>query len=276
MNLMTALRVLLRRWYIVVPGVLLAAAAAVGVWQLVTPDYERTATQLLLPGPEIMPENGNPYLYLGGLSPAADVLVTAMSAEPEQHAVVGDRDGAELVVRRDGASSGPQLLLIVTARSDSDAAAVLDAAIERTAIVLDQLQNLEGIGRDNRIGIETIAQDTSSTPQQRTRILLAAGVGLGIFVATLLLAALIDSLPARRRRRGRRRASVSTAPRNAVDAPETAPGTDRYVATDDDAGADDHPGRDDGTEDDAEEAPADDETRPSIGAGAAAASQRAE
>ena len=47
MTLVGTLRGLLRRWYVVVPGLVLAVAAAVGCYLTVAPQYERTATQLL-------------------------------------------------------------------------------------------------------------------------------------------------------------------------------------------------------------------------------------
>lgn len=209
MNLMSLVRALMRRWYIVVVGVLIAVGAASVAWQMVPPTYERTATQLLLPGSEIMPENGNPFLYLGGLGPAADVLVTAMTSESDQRAITGGEEDAAILVTRDGSSSGPQLLIVASGASDAEAATVLDAAVAQTAVVLDRLQDLEQIGSDNRIGIKTIAADVSSTLEQRTRLMLAVGAGFAVLLASFVLVAIVDGRASTRgSRRGRTRVSA--------------------------------------------------------------------
>ena len=93
MNFALTLSGLWRRWYIVFPGLIVAAAVAVGAWSVIPPGYERSATQLLIPGADSLPEGANPYLFLGGLSPAADVLVRAIGAENVLNDVVEDHPG---------------------------------------------------------------------------------------------------------------------------------------------------------------------------------------
>jgi hypothetical protein len=200
-NLADTLRALLRRWYIVVPGLILAVVVAIGAGQMIKPDYERTGTQLLLPGTASIPEAGNPYLYLGGLSQAADVLVTTMSSANELDPILDGHPGAEIVVSRDPATSGPMLLTRVTARTDADAQQILTAVIARTEHALDNLQDVDGITAGNRIGIKTITLDEQSTLQQKTRLLGVVGSGLAVGLLALLVAALVDGLSTRRRRR---------------------------------------------------------------------------
>jgi hypothetical protein len=201
MNLADTLRGLWRRWYIVIPGLLLTVAVAIGAWQAIKPDYERTATQLLLPGTTSIPEAGNPYLYLGGLSQAADVLVTAMSSDQELASLTEGHPGAQIVIVRDPLTSGPQILTTVTARSDAEAEQILDATVARAEQTLDSLQNVDGITSGNRIGIKTITIDTQSTLNQKTRTLAVAGAALGVLLLTLLVAGLVEGLSTRRRRR---------------------------------------------------------------------------
>ena len=68
------LRLLWRRWYITIPGVLLAVAAVMGAWAVVGPQYQRAGTQMLLPGEANLPEGAtNPFLFIGGLQLPADV-----------------------------------------------------------------------------------------------------------------------------------------------------------------------------------------------------------
>ena len=201
MNLADTMRGLWRRWYIVVPGLILTIVVAIAAGQIIKPDFERTGTQLLLPGLASIPEAGNPYLYLGGLSQAADVLVTAMSSEKELDSLIGTRQGAEVLIRRDPVTSGPQVLIKVTARSDAEAGEILDAAMSRTTQVLRNLQDVDGITPGNRIGIKSITADTLSTLVQKTRALGVVGAALGMVLITLLAAGLAEGLGARMRRR---------------------------------------------------------------------------
>lgn len=238
MNLADTLRGLVRRWYIVIPGLLVAVAVAIAAWQLIKPTYERTGTQLLLPGTASIPEAGNPYLYLGGLSQAADVLVTAMSSENELGPILEDHPGAEIVVSRDPMTSGPQVLTTVTARSDAEAGEILAAVMVTTEDVLDGLQDVDGITAGNRIGIKTITQDTQSTLEQKNRMLGVAAAGLGVVVVTLVAAALIDGMSTRRRRRGSATGADEDEPEPTDDAVSADDTTDEADGSD---GAEDEP-----------------------------------
>jgi len=200
-NLLTTLRSLWRRWYIVVPGVLLAAGLAVGAWFAVPPGYERTASQLLLPGTQSIPSEANPFLYLGGLSNAADVVVRAVGSDNVISAVQKEYPDAEVEVTRDVTNSGPFILITVTASSDADAESVLDLMLAETAQVLSDLQNDERITAENRITVVPIAVDTESVLQQRERLIAVAAVAVVVLALTLLVAGLVDGLVIQRRRR---------------------------------------------------------------------------
>ena len=62
MNISESLRGLLRRWYITFPGLILAVAVGLGAWLFLPVTYERSATQLLLPGAGNVPTKANPLL----------------------------------------------------------------------------------------------------------------------------------------------------------------------------------------------------------------------
>ena len=202
MNLAEVSRGLRRRWYIVIPGLLLAVAAAVGAWFVVDPGYERTATQLLLPGARSMPEEGNPFLFLGGLTNAADVLVRAVGSENVQNEIEEEHPGVEVEVTRDGSTAGPVILITVTAATDTDAEVVLETLVARTSEVLEQLQVEEGIAAENRMTVLPVTIDETSVPQQRDRYLAVALAGIGVALLAVLAASLVDGLVLQRRRRG--------------------------------------------------------------------------
>ncbi|MCK6068069.1 MULTISPECIES: hypothetical protein [Microbacterium] len=204
MNLAETFRGLIRRWYIVLPGILLAAVAGVYTWSVTEPAYERTATQILLPGMGTLPEEAtNPYLYLGGLPSAADVIVRAVGAEDALRDIVEEHPGSEVEVTRDPTTSGPVILIKVTAPSDAAAGQIIAEMVQRTATIVADLQGAQGVPADDAITVTPIAVDQVSQPQQRDRIVLSAAVAAGGILLVLLIASAVDGLVTRSRRDGR-------------------------------------------------------------------------
>ena len=157
---------------------------------------------LLLPGEQSIPEGGNPYIFLGGLSQAADVLVRAAGADAVVNEVTADYSGVEVEVKRDGSTAGPVILIKVTASTDGDAEAALGDLVATTESILDDLQESEGIAPDNQIVVTPITIDSESTLEQRHRAIVSVGGGLAVAAGAIVLAGLIDGLTVQRRRRG--------------------------------------------------------------------------
>ena len=201
MSLLETLRALRRRWYITFPGLILACAAAFGAWYAVPPSYERSATQLLLPGKHDIPTGSNPLLYLGGLSSSADVLARALSAENILKDVTKGHKGTDVVIQRDGTSGTPFIEITVTSQTDADAREVLSSMVARTATVLAGLQESQNIPASDRITVEPITVATTSTLQQRSRLIATAATGVVIAALALFVAALTEGLASQRRRR---------------------------------------------------------------------------
>jgi len=202
MNFLDTLKGLLRRWYVVVPGFLLAAGLAFGSWNMVHPEYERTGTRLLLPGKGTVPAGTtNPYLFLGGLTQAADIVVQVMKSEEQLGQVAAQYPGTDIVIQRDPTVSGPVVQIIVTSKDDDSTAAALDALMTRTTAVLDELQTEQKVKQDDRMSITTLTQDTSSTLKQKSRVVLTGGTFIAVSVLTLIAASLVDGLARPRRRR---------------------------------------------------------------------------
>lgn len=201
MNLSDTLLALLRRWYVLLPGLVLAAAAAFGAWAVVSPSYERTATQVLLPGTGSVPNGDNPYLYMSGLGQAADVVVRALGSENIIDSVTDKYPGTTVDVSRDPTTSGPVIMIDITARSDSAAAGALHSMISQTGAVLADIQSKENVPAKFRISVAPLTTDDRSTLKQKTRMMAAGGGGIGVLAITLMAAALLEGLSQRRRRR---------------------------------------------------------------------------
>lgn len=202
MNLAQTLRKLLRRWYILLAGLLLAGGAVVGVWMKVPPRFERSSTQVLLPGRASLPQGGqNPYLFIGGLTLAADVVVRAVGSENVAKELAEAHPGIEIEVSRDPSTAGPVILITVGATSDDEAAVVLQLLNQRTAAVLSELQQDEAIPARERMTVVTVTMDQHGTLKDRTRLIVSAAAGVGTVVLSVLVAALVEGLAGRRERR---------------------------------------------------------------------------
>lgn len=198
MKLADVLGALRRRWYVLVVGILVAGAAAYGVWSYVPPEYERTATQLLLPGEATIPEDANPYLFVGGLYQVADILVRAIG--PDDLAAVTDAyPGTEVTVSRDTAA-GSVMIVSVTAPSDTAAQRVLGDMLELTGSKLVALQDEQQIPADERIDMVPLTQATDSVVIQKDRMTFTAVTAIGLVALTGVLAVLLDTLLRLRRR----------------------------------------------------------------------------
>ena len=201
MNLAQIFRGVLRRWYITVPGLILAGALATAAWLVIPVSYERSATQVLLPGKASMPDNSNPYLYLGGLQYTADIVVRALGSENMISAVTDQHPAAKITVERDLSSSGPVIVITATADTDKLAGELVNQFAGKTASVLDDLQSEEKIPANNRISVITLTIDEKGTVQPRNRLIATAIVGAVGVLLSLLLAGAVDGLVRQRRRR---------------------------------------------------------------------------
>jgi len=164
-------------------------------------EYERTATQLLLPGAQSMPEESNPFLYLGGLSYPTDILVRALGSENVANEVTDEFPGVKIEVLRDTSSSSPVVLVTATSADDAATGRVLDYMVQRTQTMLADLQDAESIPASNQITVTTLTIDSECEPQSLTRLIVTAVAGVAILAVTLLLASLIDGISRQRRRR---------------------------------------------------------------------------
>lgn len=200
MNLIDTFRGFARRWYIVLPGVLVAAALSVGAWHFAKPQYVRSATQLLLPGVGTLPQTSpNPYLFISGLTDAADVMVRTVGSTNVINDISSHYPDVGIQVTRDPTTSGPVILTTVTADSDKDATAVLDLLVRRTQTTLEELQTQENIAPRNHITVTTLSIDNKSELKQRKRLVVTAGSAGVTLVLTLLVASIVDGLLMARR-----------------------------------------------------------------------------
>ncbi|AXH96398.1 hypothetical protein [Ornithinimicrobium avium] len=205
-TLLTALR---RRWYLLLLSLLVTAAATYLVVDRVPPTYELRADVVLLPPDALLEEGENPFLALGGLNQALDVLVRAFPPELRQE--VHDTTGAEFEVVRDPGASGPIMLVTATAPTPSGVDQALGAVLDATPRILEGIQDDTDVPAEDQIISMVLYQEV--TPERSLTPTLRAGVlvgGVSLLAGVLAIAA-VDGLLLRRRGRPAADAPAPTA-----------------------------------------------------------------
>ncbi len=203
MTILTVLHAIRRRWYVLVAGLLLTAVLCGLAYQRTAPVFQRSASELLVPGSQTVPDGGNPFLYLGGLGQASDVLVRALGAADLQGPIQNEYPEITVDVSRDVSTSGPIVLITAEGENDDDVAAVFQRMLDAAPTTLKALQTQAGVPTPARISLLPVTVDAKSTASQKGRLQVAGLIGAAGLAGSVLLVALVDGLAlgaARRRR----------------------------------------------------------------------------
>lgn len=192
---------LLRRWYLFLVAVLIAAAGCWGVVRMVGPTYEQTAGIVLMPPPSPADPGANRYLQLSSLSQAVDVLVRSVGNDATHEEVARVAGPGEYLVAPDSTTSAPIVTITASAKTQTAATATLTAALTRVPINLADLQANLSIPNDNRITSIVVSQDKQ--PKIYTKGMIRAGGAVTVLLLVLLcpLIGALDGFLLRRRRR---------------------------------------------------------------------------
>lgn len=214
MDLGSALKVLLRRWVIVLLGIILTGGAAYYLYTTAPPTYQATGRMLLLLPADARgtEQPGSPFLYLpNGLNVLAQIVSVAPDSREFRRGLAEEGLTSSYDVGVDPAS--PTLTVSVTGADPDDVIETRDALIDGLKDELLQVQEEEDTPK--RQTAHTRVYAVEETPTQlggdRTRSILAAGAAGGLL--TLVAAFGIDRLLAiRKGRAGRRAADVDPDP----------------------------------------------------------------
>ena len=198
MEMRVVWRSLRRRWYLVLALAVLTLGATFLVAQRVGETYEATGTVLVFPpsqteGPTGEMSEENPYLSLGGVGQARDVVVRALTSKQ-----VGDAFGADYPVGTtyeivpDYTNSAPIILFTVEAATPEVATEALSSLIDRVPVELEKLQSGLDLPAAQRVTSVVLTRDESPAATKKAMIraslmTMAALGGMG-----LLLIALVD------------------------------------------------------------------------------------
>jgi len=205
---------LLRRWYFVVVAVVCTVAASYLVVSAVGPKYEATGSVLLLPpGSTIQQAStsgtlGNPYLSLGGLTQARDIVIQTLAAGSTHEDLCnhkGDdayramreelckpRPGVTYEVTPEFTSSAPIILITVEADSAGNAATALVAVMDRVPRILVDLQAALHLRDRAEITSMPLVADRQPNAVRKSQIRAGIVAGAGTLGLCLVMIALLD------------------------------------------------------------------------------------
>lgn len=219
-----------RRWWLVLVGVLMTGALAYGATLAVAVTYTAQSSIVLIPPRTTADTEVNPFLAIGGLNPAADVLVRALNAGTFHDTHAPEGGPAQFTVSRDANSSGPLLVVDVTDATPEGAMALLDTVVKQAPQTLAQLQADIGVQDSAAIHITEVARVARATPDRRSQsraLVVALVAGLAFTVVGVRV---IDALLVRR---AARRAGVAELRAAAAEIPEQYPSREAVASPDD-------------------------------------------
>lgn len=188
-----------RQWIIAVLGLALTGVAGYVALQLVPVSHRASAHVLLLPGQSTIPEEGNPFLHLGGIHPMRDILSrSVMADEVSEHLLQGTTDTSYEVVP-DGASAAPAVVATVQGPASTQTLRTLDEVLAQVQVSLTTVQDELGIPEVAQISdmVLSVDEQTELVRSSTVRAVVAAIV-LGM-VLTFVLTIWVDSIRVGRR-----------------------------------------------------------------------------
>ncbi|MER8045456.1 chain length determinant protein [Streptomyces sp. NPDC094032] len=194
MDLAEIFRVMCRRWYVLVPGLLLTAGLTVGAWLLVPTSYESQSTVALLNSRKGAAADGNPFL---SMEPSLTGMADSLARNVNSDVSVADLKEKGLTEKYEAKiadnAQGPLLWLTVTG---DDPDAVLKAnktLMEYTAQRLKDLQADQKVEPDSMIRLTTIVPPQDPQAKMKSKVqylIMAAGLG---FVLSLVATFFVEA-----------------------------------------------------------------------------------
>lgn len=177
--------VLLRRWYIVMIGVVATAFMVAAATLVVPARYQAEASVLLYRPLSALGADGNPLVSLGGLESARDSLLDVLNA-PDMTSKLGGSSDTELTIAADQFSSAPAITLTVVGESAVDALRVQGRAVEQIPISLREIQS--GLGVDERAQVAALVLASSAEPERISKQQVRAGIAAAALGLVLTIA----------------------------------------------------------------------------------------
>lgn len=200
MDLGTLIRILLRRWYVVLPLLAITLITAVQIGRSIDPDYQARGSVLLI-GPNISQgDEVNPLAELR--SPLnTTALAIGLIAVDEQTRTEVRQLGFQGTYEVDVTPNTPIINIRVRATTPEQALLTLEAVIDAVKLKLDERQRGVDAPEDSLIQGETLTKTTTSRALYGSRDRAVAGIMAVGLVAAASAAVLFEAYvvaPARR------------------------------------------------------------------------------
>ncbi|BCJ66782.1 hypothetical protein [Polymorphospora rubra] len=203
MDLLDLLRLMVRRWYVAAPVVVLTLGAALVVGSSIQPEYKTSAAVLLVPpttnppapAPNASPQPGNPWLKVGevAMAQAVQISVSAADARQKVQAAGGD-PGYEI-----GLVNRSSIVTVdVTATTHEAALATVIAVTKLISDEVSESQEAYKPKAGEEITTEILDPGTEITPS-RSNVLRAQIVVVAIGLLFTAVAAVVYDAIQRRR-----------------------------------------------------------------------------
>lgn len=207
MNILDLAAAVLRRWYIVLLGIVAAGAVGYYLYQSQPGSFESFAAVSVVPQTGSSPEvaasdpSANPYLELDASVAQATSLVVAQ---------VNAADAREIVAARTGGSYEatnvdltPQtftttISITATATDPEAARATADAVIDEVRGTLAAMQNRAGVSPDAALRADPIVPPSEGTAAGSSRLRAAGAGAAAVLLLTLLITLTLDTVLRRR------------------------------------------------------------------------------
>jgi hypothetical protein len=212
-NFRDVLGVLGRRWWLVVPGLILALVAGGAAYTVTPPQYTQSESYLLLY--PVMTEGGpgNPFLQLGnGVSMAGSVLATKVSAGSTAASLTADHPGLTFSVALDASTGAP---IVAVSAQDGDRAVLATTLNQLGQDLIAQLADLQkasGAPEDSWVTISRLTSDRQAQESHSDGIRNGGAAAVGVVLFFALLVLLVEWRSVRRARRRRADAATENAP----------------------------------------------------------------
>jgi hypothetical protein len=204
-DLWSTLRVLLHRWYLTIPLVVLSLVLVVAVVGVKPADYKADATLVTLAPQTVndkgLPTESNPFANLGGSqSVAASIMQTRLNGPAFQQAMAakGVRSNWLFVV---GDSSSPILTMTVKGKTEAETLRAAKLLVKGANTNLAELQVANGAPADQFIKFAVVSQPTTATAEYGSKVKSGGALGAVLIALSCGLVFAIEGFSRSRRQR---------------------------------------------------------------------------
>lgn len=211
MDLVEVIRVIRTRWYVMVPLLVIALAATVGVDRSIATKYQATSSLSLLAsqsattGTAALPGTRNPFLnYNSSLNDTADFLVRRLSSNDAGADLQARGVTETYTVALAAAAQGPFITLTVTGTNPQHVLTSMNTLTQYTVQQLEVVQAQASVRPEDMIRSMQITPPGPPSKQNKTKTQDVLLTGFGGLVIAFLATFMVESIVASRRRRRRK------------------------------------------------------------------------